>query len=284
MIFIRINSKVFFVKKNISILEACKFVGITVPRFCYHEALSIAGNCRMCLVEIEPNVNLKPISACTLIVTEDSHILTNTPFVLKARENVLETLLLNHPLDCPTCDQGGECDLQDQTLLYGIKSSRYLFKKRAVEDKILGLFLKTIMVRCIHCTRCVRYSDEIIGNKTLGTLNRGQKTEIGTYTSNIFKSNIIGNIIDLCPVGALTSHLYAFKARPWELKINESIDLTDGLGLSIFISVKESNIIRVLPKKNNEMRNSFISDKARFSFDAVSNLRILSPHFKKNDV
>ncbi len=168
----------------------------------------------MCLVEIEPNVNLKPVSACTLIISEDSNILTETPFVKKARENVLETLLLNHPLDCPICDQAGECDLQDQTLLYGLKNSRYTFKKRNVEDKNLGSFIKTIMTRCIHCTRCVRFSDEIIGTKILGTLNRGQNTEIGTYVNLGLNSNISGNIIDLCPVGALTSKVYAFKARP----------------------------------------------------------------------
>jgi NADH dehydrogenase/NADH:ubiquinone oxidoreductase subunit G len=214
MIFVKINNKIFFVKKNISILEACKFVGILIPRFCYQESLSIAGNCRMCLVEIEPNVNLKPVSACTLPIVEDSHILTETPFVKKARENVLETLLLNHPLDCPICDQGGECDLQDQTLLYGIKSSRYSIVKRSVEDKNMGSFIKTIMTRCIHCTRCVRFSEEIAGMKFLGTLNRGSHTEIGTYVTKIFESNISGNVIDLCPVGALTSKVYAFKARP----------------------------------------------------------------------
>lgn len=214
MVFIKINNKLFFVKKNISILEACKFVGIIIPRFCFHETLGVAGNCRMCLVEIEPNINLKPVSACTLVITEDIHVLTNTPFVLKARENILETLLLNHPLDCPICDQGGECDLQDQTLVYGIKSSRYFFSKRPVEDKNISFFIKTIMTRCIHCTRCVRFSEELIGSKDLGTLNRGQKTEIGTYTQKLLTSNISGNIIDLCPVGALTSRIYAFKARP----------------------------------------------------------------------
>jgi NADH-quinone oxidoreductase subunit G len=214
MIFIKINNKIFFVKKNITLLEACKYVGITIPRFCYHESLSISGNCRMCLVEIEPNANLKPVSACTLTITEDMHILTDTPFVKKARENVLETLLLHHPLDCPICDQGGECDLQDQTKMYGLKNSRYFFNKRGVEDKFLGSFIKTIMTRCIHCTRCVRFSDEFVGKRILGTLNRGQHTEIGPYISTVFDSNISGNVIDLCPVGALTSKIYAFKARP----------------------------------------------------------------------
>ena len=214
MVFIKINNKIFYVKKNSSILEACAFVGILIPRFCYHESLTIAGNCRMCLVEIELNANLKPISACTLEVSEDMHILTNSPFVLKARENILETLLLNHPLDCPICDQGGECDLQDQVFLYGLSSSRFFFNKRVVEDKNFGLFIKSIMTRCIHCTRCVRFSLEITGKQLLGTLNRGQNTEIGTYISSIFDSNLSGNVIDLCPVGALTSRVYAFKARP----------------------------------------------------------------------
>ncbi len=282
MIFIKINNKIFYVKKNISILEACKFVGITIPRFCYHENLSIAGNCRMCLVEIEPNVNLKPVSACTLIISEDSNILTETPFVKKARENVLETLLLNHPLDCPICDQAGECDLQDQTLLYGLKNSRYTFKKRNVEDKNLGSFIKTIMTRCIHCTRCVRFSDEIIGTKILGTLNRGQNTEIGTYVNLGLNSNISGNIIDLCPVGALTSKVYAFKARPWELKINETIDLTDSFGSTIYVSVKEAEIVRIMPKKTEDSTSSFISDKTRFSFDSVKHLRLLNIYIKKN--
>lgn len=236
----------------------------------------------MCLVEIEPNVNLKPVSACTLIISEDSNILTDTPFVKKARENVLETLLLNHPLDCPICDQGGECDLQDQTLLYGLKSSRYIFKKRNVEDKNLGSLIKTIMTRCIHCTRCVRFSDEIVGTKILGTLNRGQNTEIGTYIKATFESNISGNVIDLCPVGALTSKVYAFKARPWELKTNESVDLTDSSGSNIFVSVKESEIVRIMPKKIDDITSSFISDKARFSFDSVTHLRLLNIYIKKN--
>jgi len=281
MIFIKINNKIFFVKKNISILEACKYVGITIPRFCYHESLSISGNCRMCLVEIEPNANLKPVSACTLTIAEDMHILTDTPFVKKARENVLETLLLHHPLDCPICDQGGECDLQDQTKMYGLKNSRYFFNKRGVEDKFLGTLIKTIMTRCIHCTRCVRFSDEFVGKRFLGTLNRGQHTEIGPYVSTFFDSNISGNVIDLCPVGALTSKIYAFKARPWELKTTESIDLTDSTGASIFVATKETEVVRVLPKKDNTLNNSFISDKTRFSFDAINTLRLSNLFIKK---
>ncbi len=213
MLFVNINNNFFFVKKNISILEACKFVGIQIPRFCYNESLSVAGNCRMCLVEIEAMSN-KPVSSCTLLISEDMHILTDTPFVKKARENILESLLLSHPLDCPICDQAGECDLQDQVKIFGLKTSRYFFKKRVVEDKYVGSVVKTIMTRCIHCTRCVRFSNEILGKFFFGTLNRGQNTEIGTYTSNIFDSNLSGNVIDLCPVGALTSASYAFKARP----------------------------------------------------------------------
>jgi NADH-quinone oxidoreductase subunit G len=279
MIKIEINGIEFLVKPNISVLEACKYVGITIPRFCYHETLSVAGNCRMCLVEISNSP--KPVASCALPVLNNMKIFVDTPLVKKARENVLETLLLNHPLDCPICDQGGECDLQDQTKVFGGDYSRFFFNKRVVEDKFCGPLIKTIMTRCIHCTRCVRFGTEIAGVEYLGTLNRGGSTEIGGYISNSFKSEISGNVIDLCPVGALTSKPYAFKARPWELRTCESIDLTDNLGSNTYINFKESEIMRITPKINFDLNDNLISDKARFSYDSQK-LQRLQRLFHKN--
>lgn len=281
MLKIRINHSEFLVKSDISVLEACKYVGISIPRFCYHETLSVAGNCRMCLVEIEKTP--KPVSSCTLPVSNNMQIYTDTPLVKKARENVIETLLLNHPLDCPICDQGGECDLQDQTKMWGSDYSRFFMNKRGVEDKNCGPLIKTIMTRCIHCTRCVRFGSEIAGVDFLGTLNRGTSTEIGGYTSKIFNSEISGNVIDLCPVGALTSKPYAFKARPWELRSNESIDLTDSTGSNIYVNFKETEVLRVLPKNTNEINENLISDKARFSYDSLKNQRLQKIFEKVNN-
>ncbi len=272
MISIKIDHIEFLVKPKISILEACKSLGITIPRFCYHETLSVAGNCRMCLVEIEGLE--KPVASCVTEVDNNMSILINSLFVKKARENIVETLLINHPLDCPICDQAGECDLQDQTKSFGSDYSRFFFNKRGVEDKNCGPLIKTIMTRCIHCTRCVRFSSEIAGLDYLGTFNRGTSTEIGNYVSQMFKSEISGNVIDLCPVGALTSKPYAFKSRPWELKLNESIDLTDSLGSNIYINFKESEIFRIIPKPCSSINGSIISDKARFSYDSLKNNRI----------
>ena len=280
MISIKINNLKFLVKPEISILEACKYIGITIPRFCYHEILSVAGNCRMCLVELE-NVE-KPIASCVTLVENGMSIYSNTPFVKKARENVIETLLLNHPLDCPICDQAGECDLQDQTKNFGGNYTRFFFKKRGVEDKNCGPLIKTIMTRCIHCTRCVRFSSEIAGVDFLITLNRGTSTEIGSYISQMFSSEISGNVIDLCPVGALTSKPYAFKTRPWELKLNESIDTSDSFGSNIYVNFKETEIFRILPKSNNSLNENIISDKTRFSYDSVKNNRIKNL-FQLND-
>jgi len=283
---IRINGFNYAIKEDTSILDACKHVGITLPRFCYHESLSIAGNCRMCLVVAERPEPLKltendlppkPTTACALPVDEeleDFEIFTETPYVRRAREGILETLLLNHPLDCPICDQGGECDLQDQTKQLGGDRSRFWWNKRGVEDKYFGPLIKTIMTRCIHCTRCVRYAAEVAGVETLGTFNRGTGTEIGNYASHVFNSEISGNVIDLCPVGALTSKHYSFKARPWELKSNESIDLTDNCGSNIYVNYKETEIARVIPKINSNINDSIISDKARFSYDALNNQRL----------
>ena len=217
MIPIKINNFNFWVKSNLSILEACQFVGIIIPRFCYHETLSVSGNCRMCLVQL--NNSEKPIASCVTKITKEMNIWVSTPFVKKARENIIESLLINHPLDCPICDQGGECDLQDQTKIVGGIRSRFFFRKRGVENKYCGVFVKTIMNRCIHCTRCVRFGSEFNGSEILITLNRGGYTEIGTYVSKNILSEISGNVIDLCPVGALTSKFYAFESRPWELKV-----------------------------------------------------------------
>jgi len=266
MITIEINGTEFLVKSNLSVLEACKYVGIHIPRFCYHETLSVAGNCRMCLVEVANSP--KPVASCALPILNNMKIFVDTPLVKKARENVLEILLLNHPLDCPICDQGGECDLQDQTKIFGNNYSRYFFNKTTIEDKYCGPLIKTIMTRCISCTRCVRFGSEIAGVEYLGTLNRGGSSEIGGYLSNFFNSEISGNVIDLCPVGALTAKPYAFRSRPWELRSLESIDLNDSLGSNIYINYKESEILRVIPKVNKELNGSIITDKARFSYDS----------------
>jgi NADH-quinone oxidoreductase subunit G len=274
MISIKINNIKFYTKSKISVLEACKYLGIIIPRFCYHETLSVAGNCRMCLVELE-NIE-KPVASCVTAVETGMSVWVNTPFVKKARENVIETLLLNHPLDCPICDQAGECDLQDQTKSFGNNYTRFSFNKRGVEDKNCGPLIKTIMTRCIHCTKCVRFCSEIAGVDHLITLSRGASTEIGSYTTKLFVSEISGNVIDLCPVGALTSKPYAFKARPWELRSNESVDTTDGIGSNLYINFKESEISRIMPKTNVFLNENIISDKTRFSYDAVKNNRIKS--------
>lgn len=279
MIVIKVENLEFLVNSNLTALEACKYVGIDVPRFCYHEMLSVAGNCRMCLVEVEKSV--KPVASCALPIGNNMQLYVNSPQVKKARHNVLENLLFNHPLDCPICDQGGECDLQDQVKLFGGEFSRSFQNKRGVEDKECGPLIKTIMTRCIHCTRCVRFGSEIAGINFLGTLNRGGSTEIGGYIQEISNSEISGTVIDLCPVGALTSKKYAFKARPWEIRSNEGVDLTDSSGSNIYVNFKESEIIRILPKNNSGINESLISDKARFSFDSIKSQR-LQQNFRKS--
>lgn len=275
MITIKINGLEFLSKPSISILEACKNVGITIPRFCYHELLSVSGNCRMCLVEIEGME--KPVASCVTEITESMSIFVDSPFVKKAREGVLEALLLHHPLDCPICDQAGECDLQDQSKTFGNSSSRYFFNKKGTEDKYCGPLIKTIMTRCIKCTRCVRFAEEISGNSYFGTLNRGVETEISSYLASNYNSEISGNVIDLCPVGALTSKQYAFKARPWELRLVETCDISDSLGSNIYVNYSNSNILRVLPKNTLLINENFITDKARFNFDANNVGRIKNP-------
>jgi len=284
MISLKINQINYFLKENISILEACRFVGESIPRFCYHETLSIAGNCRMCLVRLDTDDKL--LVSCVNDISADIEVFTEDASIKKAREDIIEFLLLDHPLDCPICDQGGECDLQDQAKVYGTNNNRFLINKVPVEDKKFNSFVKGIMTRCIHCTRCARFASEIVGTPFFGTLHRGNSTEIGSYVPSYFNSEISGNVIDLCPVGALTSKPYAFKARPWELKTVESIDIYDSLGSNIYINFSESDILRVLPKYNFEINENIISDKVRFSYDSSFYSKPLSidgsPSFKLN--
>jgi NADH dehydrogenase (ubiquinone) Fe-S protein 1 len=238
------------VNSNMSILQACESAKIVVPRFCYHERLSVAGNCRMCLVEISKAPKL--VASCAMPVVQNMVVFTDSLVVKKAREGVLEFLLVNHPLDCPVCDQGGECDLQDQTMIFGSDRSRFREYKRAVEDKQCGPLIKTVMTRCIHCTRCVRFANEVIGLPALGTSGRGNSIEIGLYIKKLFTSELSGNIIDLCLVGALTSKPYTFAARPWELKSIESIDTLDAVGSNIRIDIRGYEIMRILPRLNEK--------------------------------
>ena len=237
--------------------------------------LLIAGNCRMCLVEIEKSP--KPQASCAIPVMPGMKIFTDTPLVKKAREGVLEFLLLNHPLDCPICDQGGECDLQDQAMVFGSDRSRFFERKRGVEDKNLGPLVKTIMTRCIHCTRCVRFATEVAGVEVLGTTSRGIDTEIGTYVEKMFDSELSGNIIDLCPVGALTSKPYAFTSRPWELRLTESVDVMDSVGSNIRVDTRGTEIMRIIPRLNEEINEEWISDKTRFSYDGLKRQRLTKP-------
>jgi NADH-quinone oxidoreductase chain G len=280
MIKVFINNEVAYVPSNSTVLEACESIGIEIPRFCFHERLSVAGNCRMCLVEIEKTP--KPVASCAMPVMNNMQVFTDTPLVKKAREGVLEFLLLNHPLDCPICDQGGECDLQDQAMFFGSDKSRFFEDKRGVEDKNCGPLIKTIMTRCIHCTRCVRFAADIAGVEDLGTTNRGRDTEVGTYVSKVFQSELSGNVIDLCPVGALTSKPYAFIARPWELRSTETVDISDAVGSNIRVDFKETEIVRVLPRLNEGINEEWISDKTRFNFDSLKKQRIDSPYIKRN--
>lgn len=263
---------------NSTILKFCDFIGVAVPRFCYHDRLYIAGNCRMCMVEIKSS--FKPVIACSTTLARGMHIYTTTFFVKKARENVMEFLLINHPLDCPICDQGGECDLQDQAIIFGSDRGRFKEVKRSVLDLFMGPVVKTIMTRCIHCTRCIRFSEEVVGNSNLGRLGRGDSTEIGTYVTRPFIDELSGNIVDVCPVGALTSKSYAFKARPWELKSLESIDILDSLGSNIRVDVKGNEIVRILPKRHDYLNEEWITDKIRFSFEGLKNNRIIFPMYR----
>nr|DAD54885.1 TPA_asm: NADH dehydrogenase subunit 11 [Phytophthora agathidicida]DAD55275.1 TPA_asm: NADH dehydrogenase subunit 11 [Phytophthora agathidicida] len=281
MIDIYINNIKLKVNKNLTVLQACNNFKIEIPKFCFQENLQIAGNCRMCLVEIENSP--KPVASCAMPLMTNMKIFTDTPLVQKARESVLEFLLINHPLDCPICDQASECDLQDQTMIFGSDRSRFFFKKRSVEDKYCGPFIKTIMTRCIHCTRCVRFANEICGIDDLGTTGRGNKTEINFYYPKIFNSEFSGNLVDLCPVGALTSKPYTFKARSWELKKKEGIDILDGIGSNIKIDIFNNEIVRILPKTNFNINKEWISNKTRYFFDSLKYQRLKYPLLKDNE-
>ena len=281
LINLKINNKMYQVESGIALIQACAIVGIDIPRFCYHEKLSIAGNCRMCLIEVSQPKMAKSIAAsCALPVTNNMHVHTNTIIVKRARESVLEFLLINHPLDCPICDQGGECDLQDQTIVFGNDRGRFYDYKRSVIDKYCGPLVKTVMNRCIHCTRCVRFGSEIAGVPFLGTMGRGQTTEITSYFIGLLDSDLSGNIIDLCPVGALTNKTYTYAARSWELNTVETIDVIDSLGSNIRVDYRGLEILRILPRLNEEINEEWITDKTRFSFDSYTKGRLQYPVIK----
>jgi len=275
-----IDGKEVTVEDGTTVLQACEQAGAEIPRFCYHERLAIAGNCRMCLVEMEKSP--KPIASCAYPAADNMVIHTNTPMVKKAREGVMEFLLINHPLDCPICDQGGECDLQDQAMAYGKGNHRYHEDKRAVEEKDFGPLVKTEMTRCIHCTRCVRFITDVAGVPEIGAINRGENMQIFAQIEKSLSSELSGNIIDLCPVGALTSKPYAFKARSWELHHTESIDVLDAVGSNIRIDSRGLEVMRILPRLNEDINEEWISDKARFAYDGLLKQRLDKPYIKKN--
>ena len=278
MIKLKVNDLDLEVEEGLTVLQACEKAGAEIPRFCYHEKLSIAGNCRMCLVEIEKSP--KPVASCAMPIAEGMNIKTNTEKVEKARKGVMEFLLANHPLDCPVCDQGGECDLQDQSMFYGIDKSRYKENKREVSDKYMGPLIKTQMTRCIHCTRCIRFATEIAGVPELGAIGRGENMEITTYLEKSMESELSANVIDLCPVGALTSKPYVFEARPWELKKTETIDVMDAVGSSIRVDTYGWEVKRILPRINEDINEEWISDKTRYACDGIKNQRIDIPYLK----
>jgi len=269
------------VEDGATVLHACEAANVEIPRFCYHDRLSIAGNCRMCLVDMERAP--KPIASCAMPAGEGMVIRTDTDRVKKARQGVMEFLLINHPLDCPICDQGGECDLQDQAMGYGLDGSRFAENKRAVEDKNMGPLISTTMTRCIHCTRCVRFATEVAGVPDLGAIGRGEAVEITTYLEKTLASELSANVIDLCPVGALTSKPYAFTARPWELSKTESIDVMDALGSNIRIDARGSQVMRVLPRLNEDINEEWISDKTRYAIDGLRRQRLDQPYMRGSD-
>ena len=281
MLKVKVNDIDLEVEDGLTVLQACEQAGAEIPRFCYHEKLSIAGNCRMCLVEIEKSP--KPVASCAMPVVNGMNIKTNTKFVEKARKGVMEFLLANHPLDCPVCDQGGECDLQDQSMFYGIDKSRYKENKRYVPEKYMGPLIKTQMTRCIHCTRCIRFATEVAGVPELGAIGRGEDMQITTYLEKSMESELSANVIDLCPVGALTSKPYVFEARPWELKKTETIDVMDAVGSNIRVDTYGWEVKRVLPRINEDINGEWISDKTRYSCDGLKNQRLDSPYIKEDN-
>ncbi len=286
---LKVDGKEIEVPDHFTLLQACEEAGAEVPRFCFHERLSVAGNCRMCLIEVKGGPP-KPAASCAMGVRdlrpgpngEAPEVFTTTPMVKKAREGVMEFLLINHPLDCPICDQGGECDLQDQAMAFGVDSTRYTENKRAVEDKYIGPLVKTVMNRCIHCTRCVRFTTEVAGIAELGLIGRGEDAEITTYLEQAMTSELQGNVVDLCPVGALTSKPYAFNARPWELGKTESIDVMDAVGSAIRVDTRGREVMRVMPRVNEEINEEWISDKTRFIWDGLKTQRLDRPYVKKD--
>ena len=278
---LKVNDIEVEVEEGITVLQACEKAGAEIPRFCYHEKLSIAGNCRMCLVEIEKSP--KPVASCAMPAADGMVIKTNTPKIEKSRKGVMEFLLANHQLDCPVCDQGGECDLQDQSMFYGIDKSRFKENKRAVPDKNMGPLIKTQMTRCIHCTRCVRFATEVAGVPELGAIGRGEDMQITTYLEQSVQSELSGNVIDLCPVGALTSKPYVFEARPWELKKTETIDVMDAVGSNIRVDTYDWEVKRVLPIINEDINEEWISDKTRYACDGLLNQRLDTPYIKYNN-
>ncbi|XP_078170673.1 NADH-ubiquinone dehydrogenase [Carex rostrata] len=269
------------IPKGFTVLQACEVAGVDIPRFCYHSRLSIAGNCRMCLVEVEKSP--KPVASCAMPALPGMKIKTDTPVAKKAREGVMEFLLMNHPLDCPICDQGGECDLQDQSMAFGADRGRFTEMKRSVVDKNLGPLVKTVMTRCIQCTRCVRFASEVAGVEDLGMLGRGSGEEIGTYVEKLMTSELSGNVIDICPVGALTSKPFAFKARNWELKGTETIDVTDAVGSNIRIDSRGPEVMRIIPRLNEDINEEWISDKTRFCYDGLKRQRLNDPMIRGPD-
>ena len=283
-----VDGKEIDVPPEYTLLQACETAGAEIPRFCFHERLSIAGNCRMCLVELVGSP--KPVASCAWGVRdcrpgrngEPPEVNTRTAMVKKAREGVMEFLLINHPLDCPICDQGGECDLQDQAMAYGVDASRYKENKRAVEEKYIGPLVKTIMTRCIHCTRCIRFSTEVAGVPELGAIGRGEDMEITTYLEQAMTSELQSNVVDLCPVGALTNKPYAFAARPWELNKTQSIDVMDALGSAIRIDTRGREVMRILPRRNDDVNEEWISDKTRHVVDGLRTQRLDQPYFREN--
>ena len=281
MLKLKVNNQDVEVEEGLTVLQACEKAGVEIPRFCYHEKLSIAGNCRMCLVEIEKSP--KPVASCAMPAAEGMNIKTNTKFVEKARKGVMEFLLANHPLDCPVCDQGGECDLQDQSMFYGVDKSRYKENKRFVPEKYMGPLIKTQMTRCIHCTRCIRFATEIAGVSELGAIGRGENMQITTYLEKSMESELSANVVDLCPVGALTSKPYVFEARPWELKKTESIDVMDAVGSNIRIDTYGWEVKRILPRINEDINEEWISDKTRYACDGLLNQRLDTPFVKYNN-
>ncbi len=286
---LKIDGNEIEVPDHYTLIQACEEAGAEVPRFCFHERLSVAGNCRMCLVEVKGGPP-KPQASCAMGVRdirggpngELPEVFTNTPMVKKAREGVMEFLLINHPLDCPICDQGGECDLQDQAMAFGIDTSRYQEDKRAVEDKYIGPLVKTVMNRCIHCTRCVRFTTEVAGISELGLIGRGEDAEITTYLEQAMTSELQGNVVDLCPVGALTSKPFAFTARPWELNKTESIDVMDAVGSAIRVDTRGREVMRILPRINEAVNEEWISDKTRHVWDGLKTQRLDRPYVRKD--